>query len=278
MAEPVRARLTGFTTAMSRHGAKAVPHDADTLRNLAALNANGITGASITSRISGGDFAVVDGVKVYKQCERDAMDYAIRRKPIPQHMVYEYGVPYADPGLSKAAEAPAVNAEIDALLASVAPGTSPEVDKALDAAATPAPVAAPGIGAEVLRELAAARKAAADLGERVKALTAELAASKATAPNLAENTVSVEIAGFGTIDLVVDYLWQQGNVLVIGTLKSKRRAQAIPKPTAENTNVRFAATIQNKHYELVAFGDLRFPIGDLDVQAFIITNTIGGAP
>jgi len=273
MAEPVRARLTGFTTALSRHGAKAVPHDADTIRNLAALQSNGIVGASITSRISGGDFAVVDGVKVYKQCERDAMDYAIRRKPIPQHMVYEYGVPYAAPGVVKAAEAVAANAELDALLASVAPGYG--TASPTDPAAPPAP--APGISADVLRELAAARKAATDLGERVKALTAELAAAKATAPVLAENTVSVEIAGFGTIDLVVDYLWQQGNVLVIGTLKSKRRAQAIPKPTAENTNVRFAATIQDKHYELVAFGDLRFPIGDLDVQAFIITNTIGGA-
>ena len=109
------------------------------------------------------------------------------------------------------------------------------------------------------------------MAERLKSVQDELIAVKAMAPATAENTVSVEIPGFGSIELIVDYLYQQDKILVLGVLKSKKRAQAIPKPQGEQTNVSFAATIQGRRYELVAFGDLRFPVGDLDVQAFIIT-------
>lgn len=288
MADPIKARLTGFTHGMERHGAKVVPHDADTMRSIQALSANGITGATLVSRMSGAEFAVVDGVRVYKCCERDAMDFAIRRKPIPQHMQYEYGVPYQPPEAEAASPGVLGQADVDALLAQVQGVAKTAATDAVpaqpsgDAASTaPAPAAMPAAHAEriiaLTTEITTLRKAVGDLGAKNASIAAELAAAKAVIPNLAENVVTIEIPGFGAVALVVDYLHEQGNALVIGTLRSKKRAQAIPKPRGEATSVRFSATIHDKHYDLVAFSDLRFPVGDLDVQAFIITNTIGGA-
>lgn len=258
MAEPIRGTLTGFTSAMSRHGARVVPHDDATLLSHKA---------TAISREHRSPFAIVDGVKVYVQCVRDAQDYAIRRLPIPVEMQYVEGESYkavvAAPTAEKIAQT-----EIDALIAAVAnPG----------AATAPLPVAAaveapPGASAELARRCAELQQQNAALAERLKTVQAELVAVRAMAPATAENSVSVEIPGFGSIELVVDYLYQQDKILVLGVLKSKKRAQAIPKPQGENTNVTFAATIQGKRYELVAFGDLRFPVGDLDVQAFIITS------
>lgn len=268
MPEPFRSPLTGFSSPMARHGVRVVKH---TAAELEAFGMAAPDGKSVKPAVQVGQgftvhsdevilstgipYVIIDGTKVYKECQAIAVELAMQNKndssfELPSYMKWREGKPFTPP--TQAPKPPPV-----------APLSLP----------VPLP-AVPGLSGEAALQMSTLQHMlAAATAERDAAL-AKASASAAQAakyPDPKDTAFAVIVPGFGTIKGIVDYVYREGSVLVVGYHCDKNRTIVAPSQDG-SIKVTFDAVVGTETMKLTSFAGLGFVFGPYTFKLFLVTD------